>query len=262
MEVISYLIILWIGLCIGSFLNVVIYRWSEGRSIRSPIFSFCPECKEILKWYHNIPLFSYVLLRGKCAYCKKLISPRYPFVEVVAGFLALWSFIKIKPLFGWMTYLYFFTFLCILISIFFIDLKTKEIPDKLSLTLIFLGFIGSLLGINPFLSIEQSLLSGLAGIGLLFLINEIYYHFSGRDGLGMGDFKLMGGIGAFLGYKGFYWILLLASLLGILFFFGMVLWSKKIREDQIKIDLKTEIPFGPLLSLGAILYFFYLIQNI
>lgn len=118
------------------------------------------------------------------------------------------------------------------------------------------------MGINPFLNIEQSLLSGLAGIGLLFLINEIYYHFSGRDGLGMGDFKLMGGIGAFLGYKGFYWILLLASLLGIFLFFGMVLWGKKIKKNQIEMDLKAEIPFGPLLSIGAISYLFYIIQNI
>lgn len=251
-----YFFIFFIGTCIGSFLNVVIYRWSENLSLLTPYFSFCPNCKNPLKWYHNIPIISYVFLRGKCAYCKSSISIRYPIVEFLAGLLTLLLFIKFS--FRWLTFFYFSIFFYILIAISFIDFKAKEIPDKLSLSLIFLGFIGSLLGLNPYLTMEKSLLSGLSGIGLMFLINEVYYQFTKRDGLGMGDFKLMGGIGSFLGYDSFYFILLIASFLGIAFFLGSLLWVRKTKKLQTKIDLKTEIPFGPMLSFAAMTYLFLL----
>lgn len=242
-----------LGLSIGSFLNVVIYRWSKGLSIKNPIFSICPKCGKTLKWYHNIPLISYLFLKGKCAYCKSPISIRYPLVELLTAFFLLFIYLKFKPYYGWITFLGFSFFILILIPITFIDLETKEIPDKLSLGLIFVGILFSLFGFNPLLNFETSLLSALSGIGLLFLINELYYQVSKRDGLGMGDFKLMGGIGAFLGYKSFYWILIIASLTGIFAFLGIYI-RYKIKGISKELNLKTEIPFGPFLSLASIIY--------
>jgi len=245
------------GLVLGSFFNVVIYRWSEGLSIISPIRSYCPVCKTELKWYYNIPILSYVFLKGRCAYCKTPISLRYPLVELLTALIGITIYFKFKPVYGWATFWVFWFFLCMLLVISFIDLRIKEIPDRLSLGLMLIGVVASLLGLNPWVGFEESLVSMLAGIGLLFLINEVYYHLAKRDGLGMGDFKLMGGIGAFLGYKSFYWVLLIASFSGILIFLLVVFWYrfKGVYKD---LDLKTEIPFGPFLALGAAFYTFFL----
>jgi len=242
------------GLCIGSFFNVVIYRWSKGLSIKNPIFSICPKCGKTLKWYHNIPLLSYLFLKGRCAYCKEPISPIYPFIELLTATLFVLTYLKFRSL-GLIPFLGFSFFVLSLIPISFIDFKVKEIPDTLSLGLIFAGWIFSLFGFNPFVDFEKSLISGLGGIGLLFLINEVYYLFSKKDGMGMGDFKLMGGIGAFLGYKSFYWILLIASLTGIFAFFGVYFWYR-MKGVAKEIDLKTEIPFGPFLALSSLIYLF------
>ncbi len=241
-----------LGLCIGSFFNVVIYRWSKGLSIKNPLFSICPKCSKTLKWYHNIPVLSYIFLKGKCAYCGKPISLIYPLVEVLTAILLVLTYLKFNS-YRWVTFLGFSFFVLILIPISFIDLKIKEIPDKLSLALIFIGWIFSLLEFNPFIDFKTSVLSGLAGIGLLFLINEIYYQFAKRDGIGMGDFKLMGGIGAFLGYKSFYWILVIASITGILAVLVISIFCK-IKKTPQNFTLKTEIPFGPLLTLASLIY--------
>jgi leader peptidase (prepilin peptidase)/N-methyltransferase len=248
-------IIFVFGLCIGSFLNVVIYRWSKGLSIKKPLFSFCPYCGKTLKWYHNIPLLSYLILKGKCAYCKAPISIIYPLVEILTAVFLLLVYLKFKSLYGCGTFLCFSYFVVFLIPTTFIDLRIKEIPDFLSFGLILGGLIFSLINFNPLLNFGESLLSSLSGIGLLFLINEIYYQFSKRDGMGMGDFKLMGGIGAFLGYKSFYWILVLASFTGILAFLG-VYFFYKFKGISKELNLKTEIPFGPFLTLASLIYLF------
>jgi len=248
-------IIFVFGLCIGSFLNVVIYRWSKGLSIKKPLFSFCPYCGKTLKWYHNIPLLSYLILKGKCAYCKAPISIIYPLVEILTAVFLLLVYLKFKSLYGWGAFLCFSYFVVFLIPTTFIDLRIKEIPDFLSFGLILGGLIFSLINFNPLLNFGESLLSSLSGIGLLFLINEIYYQFSKRDGMGMGDFKLMGGIGAFLGYKSFYWILVLASFTGILAFLGVYLFYK-FKGISKELNLKTEIPFGPFLALASLIYLF------
>jgi len=248
-------IIFVFGLCIGSFLNVVIYRWSKGLSIKKPLFSFCPYCGKTLKWYHNIPLLSYLILKGKCAYCKAPISIIYPLVEILTAVFLLLVYLKFKSLYGWGAFLCFSYFVVFLIPTTFIDLRIKEIPDFLSFGLILGGLIFSLINFNPLLNFGESLLSSLSGIGLLFLINEIYYQFSKRDGMGMGDFKLMGGIGAFLGYKSFYWILVLASFTGILAFLG-VYFFYKFKGISKELNLKTEIPFGPFLALASLIYLF------
>ena len=91
------------GLCIGSFFNVLIFRWSKGLSIKNPIFSICPKCGKTIKWYHNIPLISYIFLKGKCAYCKEPISLIYPFVELLTAFLFVLIYFKFKP-YGWIPF--------------------------------------------------------------------------------------------------------------------------------------------------------------
>ncbi len=245
-----------LGLCLGSFLNVVIYRWSKGLSIFKPLFSICPKCKKTLKWYHNIPLFSYIFLKGKCAYCKASISIKYPLIELLTASLFVYSYFYFKPSFGWITFFGFSFYVLMLIPISFIDLEIKEIPDKLSLGLILAGWIFSLTKFNPLVDFGMSLLSGLSGIGLLFLINEFYYHFTGKEGIGMGDFKLMGAIGAFLGYKSFYTVLVIASVVGVLVFLGVNLYYKVKKQNQKILDLQTEIPFGPFLALGSLFYLF------
>jgi len=250
------IIIFIFGLCLGSFFNVVIYRWSRGLSIRKPIFSFCPYCKKTLKWYHNLPLISYLFLKGKCAYCKAPISIKYPMIELLTACLFLCTYLYFKPLYGWITFLGFAFFVLILIPVTFIDLEVKEIPDKLSLGLILAGWLFALSGYNPLIDLKTSLLSGLSGIGLLFLINEFYYHLAGREGMGMGDFKLMGGIGAFLGYQSFYSVLLIASLTGVLAYL-VVFLVLRFKGKAEKIDTKTQIPFGPFLALGSLIYLFW-----
>jgi len=244
-----------IGLCVGSFLNVVIYRYIQGMSPFKPVYSFCPHCKTRIKWYHNIPIVSYLLLKGRCAYCGAPISIRYPLVEFLTGCLFAWLYLKIFPIFGWKGVLSFGTMFVILVPIGFIDTETKEIPDFLNYALIFSGWLLSLTSVNPVISGEISVVSGLAGIGLLFLINDMYYMFSGRDGIGMGDFKLMGGIGAFLGYKSFYYILLIASFLGI-FSYLTFLALGKVKGKDCSFDAKTQLPFGPFLALASLIYVF------
>lgn len=245
------------GLVLGSFLNVVIYRLPRGESLWGP-FSKCPSCGKTLKWYHNIPLLSYILLRGRCAYCSEKISLRYPFVELSSVLLLLALYFKIRIAFGFLPFVGFSIFGLTLLAISFIDLSHREIPDLLSIPLIFIGWIFALTGKNPLLQgLEHALISSLAGIGLLFLINELYYLISKRDGIGMGDFKLMGGIGAFLGYKSFFNILFFASLIGLLTYLTMTLYMKIVKKEPLSRGfLKTEIPFGPFLSLSALIYLF------
>ncbi|MEZ0344217.1 MAG: prepilin peptidase [Caldimicrobium sp.] len=248
-----------LGLVFGSFLNVLIYRLPEGKSLLKPS-SHCPKCETPLKWYHNIPLISFIFLRGRCAYCGEKISLQYPLVELITALLLVSIFVKFKPLYGFIPFAFFSIFAMILISVFFIDLKHKEIPDLLSFSLIFFGWIFSLTGKNPLgITFKESLLSTFSGIGLLFFINEVYYLITRRDGIGMGDFKLMGGLGAYLGYKSFYNLLFFASLIGVITFFIFQIYQRFFKEKKGSSSeniLKKEIPFGPLLSISALIYLF------
>ncbi|BAU22667.1 peptidase A24 [Caldimicrobium thiodismutans] len=248
-----------IGLILGSFLNVVIYRLPQGKSLIFPA-SHCPKCETPLRWYHNIPLLSFLFLKGRCAYCKASISWQYPLVEFLSGLLLVLLYLKFKPHYGVIVFSFFAFFGLNLLCLSFIDLFHKEIPDSLSFSLIFSGWILALLSKNPLsLSFLESLLSSFAGIGLLFFINELYYLLAKRDGLGMGDFKLMGGLGAYLGYKSFFNVLFFASLIGVVCFILMRIYQKLSREDLETSEdlLKKEIPFGPFLSIAGLIYLFY-----
>ncbi|HKL82614.1 MAG TPA: prepilin peptidase [Desulfobacter sp.] len=233
------------GACIGSFLNVVICRMPEGQSIVSPP-SHCPACKHVIPFYFNLPIISFLLLRGKCGFCKAPISIRYPLVELITGLLALGLFLK----FGLTPAAFFyFIFGAVLIAISFIDLDHQIIPDKLSLPGIII-FSTSCLFVPQmrFLSVVVGILTGG---GILYLVALFYYYIRKHQGMGGGDIKLLAMIGAATGVKGVFFTLFTGSIFGTL---GGMAAMVPAGKSQIR---QAKIPFGPFLSLGAILYIFW-----
>ena len=231
------------GAIVGSFLNVCIYRIPKGESIATP-GSHCPHCQRPIQFYDNIPLISYLLLRGKCRYCHHPISLQYPLVE---GMTALSSFLLFNRFGISWTYLFYFAFLASLIVITVIDLSHQIIPDVISLPGIGVGFIASF--ILPQLTWFNSLLGILLGGGSLFVVATMYQWLFKREGMGGGDVKLLAMIGAFLGWKSVILTILLGSLVGSII--GVMVMVMKGK------DFKYAIPFGPFLSLGAALSLFY-----
>jgi len=228
------------GIVWGSFLNVCIYRLPKGISIIKP-FSFCPFCKSPIKPYDNIPLLSFLILKGRCRNCKGKIPLRYPLVELMGGLLGVFCLLKFPSLLKALPY---FLFLSGLLVSSFIDFEHQIIPDEISLGGIMGGVLFSLLGLT--IPLKSSLLGALFGGGILFLLGFLYERFTKREGMGGGDIKLLGMIGSFLGVKGAMFSLFTGSLLGLLFSLPFVLKSKA--------PLKSPIPFGPFLSSGAFLY--------
>lgn len=231
------------GATIGSFLNVCIYRIPAGKSIVSPPSS-CPQCGQQIRWFQNVPILSYLLLLGKCAYCSVRISLRYPAIEALTGglfVLVLYSFG-----FSWVTPIY-WIFVAALVVITFIDLDHQIIPDVISLPGIVVGFLCSFF--VPWVGWQNSLLGILLGGGLLMLIAYGYEFFAKREGMGGGDIKLLAMLGAFLGWKAIFPIVFLASFAGTLIGVPLMLLQKR--------DGKLALPFGPFLALAAIIYLLY-----
>lgn len=232
-----------LGLVVGSFLNVCIHRIPLGRSIVSPS-SACSACGTRLKPYDNIPILSYIMLGGKCRSCRNPISPQYPLVEALTAVISLALFIRFGPT---LQYLLFFLFCAALEVISLIDLHHRIIPDAISITGIPCGFAAALLLPQP--GITASLIGALAGGGSLLLIAYSYERLTGRTGMGGGDIKLLAMIGAWLGWRSLPLVVLTASLTGVLTGIAFILASGQ--------GLRTRIPFGPFLSLGAIIYLFF-----
>lgn len=231
------------GAVVGSFLNVVILRLpQEGESLMFPA-SHCPGCQRALHWYENIPVISYLALRGRCRSCRMAISPQYPSVELVMA--ALSAALCLRFGFSYAT-LYYFAFVAGLLVIIFIDIHHQIIPDVISLPGIVLGFVGSF-G-NNLVSWQQSGLGILFGGGLLYAVAFGYYALTRREGMGGGDIKLLAMIGAFLGWQSLPYVVFFSSLTGSLV--GIMAMVRQGRGGQ------TRIPFGPFLSLGAISYLF------
>lgn len=241
-----YLIVSVFGAVIGSFLNVCIYRMPRDLSIIMPS-SRCTSCNNPISPFDNIPILSYILLRGKCRYCKKYISLRYPLVEALNAFLyvvVLWRYGL-----GWNSALY-----CILVSslvvITFIDLDFQIIPDRITLVGIPVGLIaGSFLLPDPFLRAAQlgyktSLSGFLVGGGLFYLIAVL-----SRGGMGGGDIKMMAMVGALMGWKSVLLTMFLGSLAGSVVGLFLMIFKGKGR--------KSKIPFGPFLALGTIITLFF-----
>jgi leader peptidase (prepilin peptidase) / N-methyltransferase len=237
------LYIFLVGLCVGSFLNVCIYRLPAERSIVRPA-SACTQCGSPLRWYDNIPLLSYMILRGRCRNCRVVISPRYPIVELLTGMfaLALWLRFGTHP----HTAVY-FAFIAALLTITFIDIDHRIIPDGISLPGIPIGFILSFF--LPQVGWLDSLLGIALGGGSLFLVAWTYQVFTGKEGMGGGDIKLLGMIGAFIGWQGVLFTIMISSFIGTAVGVALMLHARK--------GMKMAIPFGPFLSIGAILYVFF-----
>jgi leader peptidase (prepilin peptidase)/N-methyltransferase len=231
------------GAAIGSFLNVCIYRLPEQQSIAKPL-SQCPHCHHPIRFYDNIPLISYLILKGKCRDCGEKISWRYPLVELITAILALLLFAKFYLT---LNFLVFFIFTAVLIVITFIDLDHQIIPDLLTLPGIPIFFLLAVFVVGvPWMEAAIGL---LIGGGVLFAIALGYEVITKREGMGGGDIKLLAMIGGFLGWKSLIFVLLFSSLLGAVIGIALVLIKKE--------DMKYAVPFGPFLSAAAVAYLFW-----
>jgi len=224
------------GGVIGSFLNVCIHRLPRGASVVLPA-SACPRCGHELSWFENIPIVSWVVLRGRCRACRAAIGIRYPIVEAItaAMFAAAWwyyvpsALLVSRLLFG-----------CALIVLFAIDLEHHLLPNVITLPGIVVGFLFSLVTEPGW---QASLIGILAGGGVLFGVAEAYYRVRHEEGLGMGDVKMLAMVGAFLGWKLTLMTLMMASLGGSVI--GVLLIVTR------RGGLKYALPFGTFLALGA-----------
>lgn len=235
-------VIFALGLLWGSFANVVIYRLPEGKSVVTPR-SACPKCQQPIAWFDNVPVLSWLFLRGKCRGCKTTIPWRYPLVELIMGVSFFGVFYKLG--FSW------FTLECIifvfgLIVVSFIDLDHMILPDSFTLSGIVIGLAGAFL--NPERELLSSFLGVLMGGGFLWAVAYIYYLIRKEEGMGGGDIKLLAWIGAVLGWTSVPFVILVSSIIGTLV--GVLAALKT------KGGMKTAIPFGPYLALAAILYIF------
>jgi len=227
-----------LGACLGSFFNVLIFRLPQEESIVLPA-SRCPSCGRPVRPLENIPLLSFLLLRGRCAGCGTLISWRYPAVEMLSGvgFLLLAYVDGIG--FPLLRDLVFFS---LLVPIVFIDIDHRIIPDELSLGGLAAGILLSFL---PGGDWKGALAGGVAGGGILFATAALYHKVAGIEGLGGGDIKLIAMIGAFLGWKGALLTIFFGSLLGV----GGGMFAMRKGKD----GLKTAIPYGPYLCAAALI---------
>ncbi len=239
------------GLIFGSFLNVCIYRIPREKSLAWPPSS-CPGCNARIKWYDNIPVLSYLVLLGKCRSCKKPISMRYPVVELLTGALtclfvwrfglSVWTFVTLAAVYA-------------LIVLSVIDLDFMIIPDRCSLGLIVLGL--AFAWCNPNFSGVwwqkelASLIGACAGLFGVLAIALIGTWLFKKEAMGGGDVKLMGGVGALIGWQGVITTVVFASFFGLVYAVFLMIFKGKKGGDAI--------PFGPFLSLGALINLFYLI---
>ncbi|OZB37078.1 MAG: prepilin peptidase [Halothiobacillus sp. 14-56-357] len=266
--------ILWLsvalilGLLVGSFLNVVIYRlpimleqgWrrdcqelleiapSSNPEVYNLITprSACPHCHAPIKAWQNIPIISWLWLRGKCAHCQHGISIQYPLIELTSGLLTLlpaWYFgVSETAVAVW-----FFSW--ILLAAAIIDLKTTLLPDNLTLPLMWLGILLALTGFGTTVTLENAVLGAMAGYLALWSIYWLFKLITGREGMGYGDFKLLAALGAWLGWQQLPMVLLLSAGVGAVVGIGMILFLKH--------DKRIPIPFGPYLAGAGLLAYYF-----
>ncbi len=232
------------GLLIGSFLNVVILRLPKEKSV---VFqrSFCPKCLSQLKWFHNIPVLSFIFLRGRCGFCHEKISLRYPLIEISTGLISFWLFPNSSNAYSLGLYFFHFGVACIFICHFFIDLDHQLLLDKLNLYLLAL--------ILPFVLITYQwyfwVVGGLFGFGIPLIVTWLFYKLRGQIGMGGGDIKLFGIIGLYLGPTGVFFTIFLSCLVGAVL--GSILILVKA------LDKNRPIAFGPFIILVASFQIFF-----
>jgi leader peptidase (prepilin peptidase)/N-methyltransferase len=258
---------LFVGLCVGSFLNVVIYRlpkmmereWrAECASLAGqPIpqepplslvgpRSHCPSCGHGITWFENIPLLSWAVLRGKCSKCSTRISARYPLVELLAGIGAAYSAWRFGPtataigatLFIWFT-----------LALAFIDQETGLLPDDLTLPLLWVGLLVNLSG--GFVPLREAVIGAVAGYLSLWLVYWAFKLLTGKEGMGYGDFKMNAAVGAFLGWKMLPLVILLSS------FVGLIFGALQMFAARGKWDAGFKFHFGPYIAIAALVALFW-----
>jgi leader peptidase (prepilin peptidase)/N-methyltransferase len=236
-DTLTVLFLLFFGLAVGSFLNVCIYRLPRRESLNWP-GSHCTTCSRGLSWYENLPLVSWLALRGRCRTCRAAISPLYPVVEAITGAV----FVAGYFIYGWTPLLAVrLMFASAMIVLFVIDLRHRILPNVITLPGIVIGLALSVVLPPGWLA---SLIGLLAGGGILFAIGETYYRVRGIEGLGMGDVKMLAMIGAFLGWKLMLVTLVLASFAGSFVGIGLMLTGRG--------GMTFALPFGTFLAVGAL----------
>lgn len=255
----------FIGMMVGSFLNVVIHRlpvmmereWKancleyldqpvpaqEKYTLVTPR-SACPKCQHEIKAWENIPVISYLFLGGKCANCKTKISARYPLVELFTGVLiglVAWQYgYTSLTFFAWL-------FVFALVALTFIDFDTQLLPDSITLPLLWLGLFVNLN--SGFTDLKSAVIGAIAGYLILWSIYWLFKLVTGKEGMGYGDFKLLAAIGAWFGWQLLPAVILLSSVVGAVVGIGLIALKGKGRDSAI--------PFGPFLALGGIAALFY-----
>lgn len=275
----SILLVAFFGACIGSFLSVCIYRIPRGESIVRPR-SHCQSCGKLIPWYFNIPILSWIMLGGKCRYCRARISPRYVVLELLTAALFTLAFLQAVPGIGLqmafargitnvapepmlgmvVTYppaLLFVYWLIIFGLIFgsYVDLDYYILPDRVTIGGIVAGFAVS--AIFPQLHFTNSIAKSMiessigffAGVGILWLISILGSLAFKKEAMGFGDVKLMGAVGAFFGWKAVLFVLFVSAFLGSIAGIGLVLCGKR--------ELKGRIPFGPFIALATLIWMFW-----
>jgi leader peptidase (prepilin peptidase)/N-methyltransferase len=283
------------GLCFGSFLNVCIYRLPRDLSVSNPPRSFCPHCEKQVAFYDNIPVLSWLILRGRCRSCKAPISPRYLAIEILTGLLFVACYWQFGLTLAGLKYC---VFAFLLLGLIFTDAETKLLPDALTLPGIALGLVFSLfVPVNdlasqflsnaftipmsanissPLLSLVDALAGAAVGASFIYGVGEIYLRARGIEGMGFGDVKLMGMIGAFLGVKLTIFTIFTASITGSLFGVStiLVVWIKRTRRfvqrqhaslsearsrawRSVQAFRYFHMPFGVFLGSMAMLAFFF-----
>ena len=227
-----------LGLMVGSFSNVVIHRLPRGESVAWPA-SHCPACGHDIAWYDNIPVVSYLLLRGRCRHCRTAISGRYPLAEVAMG--VTWGYLAWH--FGWHPQLAMAMALATALWVLtWIDLETGLLPDAITLPGVAIGLGFSFwFGHGP-----DGIIGAVAGYGIFWLVAKIFLRITGREGMGYGDFKLLAMLGAFLGWQALPLIILLASVSGAVIGSLYLLLSRS--------QMQNPIPFGPYLALAGMIW--------
>ncbi len=226
-----------VGLCVGSFLNVCIHRIPRGGSLLRPR-SRCPGCGHELSWFENIPVLSYVALGGKCRRCRTRISIRYPIVELLTAVV----FLAHYAVFGLTAFLIVrLLFASAMIVLFAIDLEHQLLPDVITLSGLVAGLVFSFV-FPP--GLLDAVLGAILGGGILWLIAEAYYRYSGQEGMGGGDIKMLAMVGAFLGWQQVLLTLVLASVAGALL--GSIIIASR------RGGMKFAVPFGTFLAVGAL----------
>ena len=252
-----------LGTCIGSFMNVCIYRIPREMPVYRPSRSCCPACRRSIAWYHNIPLLSYLLLRGKCAYCGKGFTVRYFLVEALVGVLFLLVFLKLAcgeggaPLglvaaCDWRLVPIYWLAMCGLVLGTFVDFEHLIIPDRVTLGGIVAGLVLSPL--VPAMHNRETWLGGLTqavigaavGWGILWTLGFVGKLVFRKEAMGFGDVKLAGAIGAFLGWRAVLFTLFISSFCGAIVGIGLVLAGRK--------EMGSRIPYGPYLALAAAIW--------